>query len=458
MGTLNTLQQYGVSFQIKVLSSLLKHKEFLHGVYDILNPDEFDNPAHKWIIQETLKYYSKYHTNPTPEYLSVEVKKIDNEVLKISIAEQLRESLKAINEDRDYVETEFSNFCRNQQLKKALMSSVELLTKGQYDDIRSMIDQALKAGQSRDIGHEYEKDVETRYRAEERKAIPTNWNHINNLLMGGLGAGDLGMVLGSPGGGKSWFLINLGAAAVKAGFNVCHYTLELSQDYVGKRYDSVFTGIEFQKIHLHRPEIEKVVEGLKGKLIIKEYPMGKTTPSTIETHIQKCETLGHKPDIVIIDYVDLLRSKVKSAERKDEIDDVYTAIKGLARQIKTPIWTVSQVNRMGSKDDIIEADKIAGSYDKIMIADFAMSLSRKRSDKLNGTGRVHVIKNRFGSDGMTFSAMINTGNGHIDISDTELDESEIQTDQNPVMALQNKLQLGGEQKKHLVNKFFELGL
>lgn len=457
MGTLNTLQQYGVSFQIKVMSSLLKHREFLHSIYDILNPEEFDNPAHKWIIQETLNYYSKYHTNPTPEYLSVEVKKIENDVLKVSVAEQLKESLKAINDDQKYVEEEFTNFCRNQKLKKALMSSVELLTKGQYDDIRHIIDSALKAGQSRDIGHEYEKDVETRYRAEERRSIPTVWPHINNLLMGGLGAGDLGIILGSPGGGKSWFLINLGAAAVKMGFNVCHYTLELSQDYVGKRYDSIFTGIEFQQIHLHREEIEKAITSLPGKLIIKEYPMGKTTPSTIETHIQKCETLGHKPDLVIIDYVDLLRSKLRNSERKDEIDDVYTSIKGLARQIKTPIWTVSQVNRMGSKDDIIEADKIAGSYDKIMIADFAMSLSRKRSDKLNGTGRIHVIKNRFGADGMTYPAMINTSNGHIEIGENEIDEADIQTESN-ANSFKNKLNLGGEEKKYLAGKFFELGL
>jgi hypothetical protein len=184
--------------------------------------------------------------------------------------------------------------------------------------------------------------------------------------------------------------------------------------------------------------------------------MGKTTPSSIETHIQKCVTLGHKPDLVIIDYVDLLRSKSKSSERKDQIDDVYTSIKGLARQIRTPIWTVSQVNRMGSKDDIIEADKIAGSYDKIMIADFAMSLSRKRGDKLAGTGRIHVIKNRFGSDGMTFSAKINTANGHIDIDPSELDDSELKVDTGSAPSGFNRID--NDEKKYLSNKFFELGL
>jgi replicative DNA helicase len=454
--TLNTLQQYGNHFQLKVISSLLKHKQFLQNVYDNINENEFENPAHKWIITETQKYYQKYHTNPTPEYLSIELKKLDNEVLKISIAEQLKEALKAVNDDRDYVEKEYSTFCKNQQLKTALMSSVDLLSKGNYDDIRSIIDSALKAGEDKTVGHEYEKDVETRYRLEERRAVPTNWTHVNELLMGGLGAGDLGMILGGPGGGKSWFLVNIGSAAIKMGYNVLHYTLELSQDYVGKRYDAVLTGIEFQQIHNHRDSIEKAIDAIKGKLIIKEFPMGKTTPSTIEAHIQKCVTLGTVPDLVIIDYVDLLRSRNKSSERKDEIDDVYTSIKGLARQINTPIWTVSQVNRMGSKDDIIEADKIAGSYDKIMIADFAMSLSRKRIDKLNGTGRIHVIKNRFGSDGMTYSAKINTANGHIDIDTNELDEEtmNISTPQNNV----SKPSMSNDEKNYLSTKFFELGL
>jgi replicative DNA helicase len=166
--------------------------------------------------------------------------------------------------------------------------------------------------------------------------------------------------------------------------------------------------------------------------------------------------MGTKADLVIIDYVDLLRSRRNNAERKDEIDDVYTAIKGMARQINTPIWTVSQVNRMGSKDDIIEADKIAGSYDKIMIADFAMSLSRKRQDKVNGTGRIHIIKNRFGQDGMTYGAMINTSNGNIAIDTAEMDEDDIQDQQAKTQAAKQNMSSG--EKSYLANKFFELNL
>jgi replicative DNA helicase len=421
--TLQNLSQYGIGFQVKVLSSLLTHKEFLLNIQDVLSEEYFDNTAHRWIIKEILKYYQKYHTTPSMDVLKVELKKIDNEVLQVSIKEQLREAYKASDEDLKYVEEEFSNFCKNQQLKKALLTSVDFLNAGDYDSIRSMIDNALKAGGDKNMGHEYNKDVESRYREDHRKIVPTPWESFNELLQGGLGNGDFGLIFGSPGGGKSWSLVALGGYAVKLGYNVLHYTLELGADYVGRRYDAFFTNISVQDITKYKTKIEDVVNQLEGQLIIKEYPTGKASISTIESHIKKCIDLDFKPDLIIIDYVDLLRSKKNNRERKDEIDDIYISTKGLARELNLPIWSVSQVNRAGAKDDIIEGDKAAGSYDKLMVTVVDISLSRKRQDKVNGTGRFHIMKNRYGMDGMTYSVKVDTSTGHFEVS-SYLEEDE----------------------------------
>ena len=457
MAVLNQLNQYGVGFQVKVMSSLLKHKEFLQNIHDILEEEYFDNPAHKWIVEEILKYHYKYHTTPSLDALQVEVKKIDNEVLKISVIEQLKEAYKASNEDQEYVEQEFANFCKNQQLKKALLSSVDLLEKGQYDDIRYLIDSALKAGMDKNLGHEYEKDTETRYRAEDRNPIPTPWPHVNDLLQGGLGAGDVGIIFGNPGGGKSWMLTALGAMPVSLGYTVAHYTLELSEGYMGRRYDATFTGLKVQELGLHRQEVNEMIEKLKGKLIIKEFSMGKASIASIESHIQKMTDLGTRPDLIIIDYVDLLKSKRKSIDRKDEIDDIYISTKALARDLKLPIWTVSQVNRAGAKDDVIEGDKAAGSYNKVMIADFAMSLSRKRLDKMNGTGRAHIMKNRYGGDGMTYPMKINTENGNIEILNREMEEGEFTVENGTQGPKAPTTNFSAEERNYLQQRFFELG-
>lgn len=449
--TLNNLNAYGTGFQIKVLSSLLTHKEFLLNIQDVLAEEYFDNNAQKWIIKQILQYFQKYHTTPSMDVLKVELKKIDNEVLQVSIKEQLREAYKASDEDLKYVEEEFSNFCKNQQLKKALLTSVDFLNAGDYDSIRTMIDNALKSGQDKNMGHEYNKDVESRYREDQRTPVPTPWEPFNTLLQGGLGGGDFGLIFGNPGGGKSWSLVALGGFAVKLGYNVIHYTLELGADYVGRRYDAFYTGIGVQNIIKHKNKVEEAVSGLQGQLIIKEYPTGKASINTIESHIKKCIDLDFKPDLIIIDYVDLLRSKKNNRERKDEIDDIYISTKGLARELNLPIWSVSQVNRAGAKDDIIEGDKAAGSYDKMMVTDVAISLSRKRQDKVNGTGRFHIMKNRYGMDGMTFNVKADTSTGHFEVSEHFEDDE----DSTPAQS-NNFGNIDAVDKSLMKQKFFEL--
>jgi len=309
----------------------------------------------------------------------------------------------------------------------------------------------------KNLGHEYEKDTETRYRAENRKPIPTPWPHVNDLLQGGLGSGDVGIIFGNPGGGKSWMLTALGAMPVSLGYTVAHYTLELSEGYMGRRYDATFTGLKVQELGLHRQEVNEMIEKLKGKLIIKEFTMGKASIASIESHIQKMTDLGTRPDLIIIDYVDLLKSKRKSIDRKDEIDDIYISTKALARDLKLPIWTVSQVNRAGAKDDVIEGDKAAGSYNKVMIADFAMSLSRKRLDKMNGTGRAHIMKNRYGGDGMTYPMKINTENGNIEILNREMEEGEFTVENGTQGPKAPTTNFSAEERNYLQQRFFELG-
>ena len=290
--TLTTLNQYGPDFQIKVISSLLTHKGFLTNIHDIISEEYFENSAHKWTIKQILKYYDKYHTTPSLEVLKVELQKVDNEVLQISLKESLKTAFVASDEDLDYVQEEFTNFCKNQQLKKALMTSVDMLKAGDFESIRTLVDNALKAGQDKNIGHEYIKDIEERYRENSRTVIPTPWPKIDNLLQGGLGNGDFGLIFGNPGGGKSWSLVALGGHAVRMGYNVIHYTLELGEEYVGKRYDAYFTQIPVNQNDALKERAEEVIPQLPGKLVIKEFPTGRATMSTIESHISKVEGMG----------------------------------------------------------------------------------------------------------------------------------------------------------------------
>jgi replicative DNA helicase len=424
MTTLSKLSQYGPTFQTKVMGALLTDRDFLITISESLSDEYFENTSHQWIIKEILKYFNKYHTVPSMDAIKVEVQKIDNDVLKIAIKEQLVQAYRESEQtDILYIKDEFLGFCKNQQMKKAIVTSADLLVTNDFDSIRQIILNALKIGEVRSIGHEYEKDVETRYREDNRGPIPFPWDVFNNITQGGIGKGELGIVFGNPGGGKSWAVIAIAAHAAKLGYNVLYYTLELSETYVARRIDANLLNIPVDQITKHRAEVEQIVESLPGKIKVKEFPSGKTTLDNIEQHIEQLKTqYEFIPDIIIIDYVDLLKNSAR--DRLEGTEDIYTSIRGLARELGLPIVTPSQANRTGAKSDIIEGDNIAGSYSKLMIGDVVVSLARNRKDKLEGTGRWHIMKNRLGADGMTFASKIDTSTGHIEIYEDFLDIEE----------------------------------
>ena len=125
---MSKLTQFGHSFQVKVLSTLITDRDFLQQSADIVSPDYFDNDASKWIIKKTLGYYNKYKTIPTMEVFKVEVDKVVNEVQGVAVKDLLKQAYKSSkSEDLDFVKNTFLDFCKNQTLKNALMKSVDLL-------------------------------------------------------------------------------------------------------------------------------------------------------------------------------------------------------------------------------------------------------------------------------------------------------------------------------------------
>ncbi len=420
------LSSYGYSFQIKVITALLTDRMFMQQISDILLPTYFESEANNWIVDNILEYNKEYKTSPTLEVMKVKIEAVEHDVLKQQIIDHLKDAWKfADATDLQFIKEQALDFCKNQEIKKAILSSVDLLKNGRYDDIKAKIDDALKAGGDKDIGHDYMTSIEERYTDAVRDTRETPWEVVNELTDGGLGKGELAVFVAPAGIGKSWGLINIGANAVKKGMTVLHYTLELNEAYVGLRYDSVITGIANQNLKHYQSQVKEDLEKLDGELIIKHYPTKSVSVMGLRSHIEKCIMNDKKPDVVIVDYADLLRGH--GQEKRHELEGIYEDLRGMAGEYEIPVWTASQANRSALEEDVIDASKIAESYGKVMVADFVISLSRKVADKLAGTGRWHVIKNRFGPDGITLPSKMNTSNGQIHIyADTSVQGKDTQ--------------------------------
>jgi len=265
---------------------------------------------------------------------------------------------------------------------------------------------------------------------------------------GGLGKGELGVIVAPAGIGKTWCLQAVAVDALKKGLTIIHYTLELNQEYVGLRYDSIISGTPTANIKFYKDEVQKKVEALKGKLLIKYFPTKSASVQTLSAHLKTIELQQIKPDVVIVDYADILKGV--GTEKRHILENIYEDLRGLAGEYDLPIWTASQANRSSLEEDIIDATKVAEAYSKVMIADFVMSVSRKVADKIANTGRFHVIKNRFGPDGLTFPAMINTNVGKIEVYEASTKDGKV---------VQGKMDNSKEyERKQLSTKFKDMNV
>jgi hypothetical protein len=417
---IDTLQKYGTAFQGKTIRALIDDKGFLERTHDIIDPEYWESEPHKWIVSEILDYFGIYKRTITLDVFKIKVGDLGIEVLKAAIIDQLKHIFTKVDlNDTEFVKEEFLTFGKNQKLKNAIITSVDLLKLGQYDSIKRTVDDAMKAGTERNLGHDYMEGLDERMSESARETVPTGWDVIDDLTGTGLGPGELGVIISSAGGGKSWCLAHLGKEAMKRGKNVLHYTLELNECYVGLRYDSCFANIPFQEIVENIEKVRAVIGGITGNLLIKEYPTKSVGVSTILAHANLARTMGYGVDMIVVDYADILSpgNVGNNSNTYVEQGSIYEDLRGLAGELGVPVWTASQASRSSLDDNIIEAQKVADSYRKIMTADFVMSLSRKASDKVSNTGRFHVIKNRFGPDGMTFPSRVDTSAGMIEIYD-----------------------------------------
>ena len=411
--------KFGNNFQTLLTGAMLRDKAFFEQIYEILQIPFFSSEPHQHIIGEITNYFNKYLTIPTFENLEIIINQTPEETLKQEAYQVLVSARSSTINDLAYIKDQAIEFCRNQAMKSAILESVSLLERNKYEEITTVVEKALQAGDRPDLGHDYFKDVESRTDIKKRTGVTTGWPKIDELLDGGHGHGELGVIIAPTGGGKSFVLMNLGYGALVNGKNVVHYTFELGEETIGLRYDSRITGFPINEIKKYSDVVAKKLSAFEGgKLIIKEYPIKSASVNTIRFHLNRLRATGFHPDLIIVDYADIMKSRKNYEIKRYELESIYEDLRALAQEMKLPIWTASQTNRSAIDEEIITLGSIAEAYSKAAVSDFIFSLSRKLADKINNTGRFYIAKNRNGMDGVIIPLKVNTSIGLIEIEET----------------------------------------
>lgn len=413
------LSEFSYSYQNKLLCSLRYDRKFFIQVWDLLNPRAFSNDGNFWISKKLKDYFEEYKEIPTNDVLLSELLKEKDSVIVELVKRSIEESDSFVDsKDLEYIKNNSINFFKQHALKKAFLDSVKDLESNNFDKVKERVDSVLKLGLSGDLGIIYKKDLDDRLDSKKRNPIPTPWNCINQITAGGLSYGELGVIMAPPGLGKSWMLVAIGANLVKLGYKVVHYSLELNSSYLGLRYDSYITGLTIRDIYRDRDSVKQFLSNLKGESIIKSYPTKTVSGLTLRSHLDQCRTiLNYVPDVIIVDYGDLMKGK-SFVEKRFELENIYEELRQISSEYQCPLWTVTQAGRSSLSDEYIGSDKISEAFKKVEIADFIMSVSTQK--------KILVNKNRFGPSFNTFNSIeFNTEIGTIKFEGDEENKQEI---------------------------------
>jgi KaiC/GvpD/RAD55 family RecA-like ATPase len=233
-----------------------------------------------------------------------------------------------------------------------------------------------------------------------RRPIPTLISEELDVLMGGgVGIGEMALIEGIPGSGKTTFLINVGKGALQQGKRVLHISAEITEKVLRRRYDQALLECTFEQIRNADPSIFKRLDRLEkagGVLIIKDMTNIRCKVGDIRSFLDSMNSKGLGFDVIIVDYADLLESSRSYKEKRHELDEIYRDLRRVANEFHSRMWSASQASKKSLDRKVAGLESLAEHWGKGGHVDFLMSWNETEDEHEEGFCRIFLAKNREG--------------------------------------------------------------
>ncbi len=446
--TENTFTAYlGPEFQQRLMWQLLVEPEFAEKTIPNLAIEYFDDPNLKRLFIIMLEYFKEYEKVPnlqnqsihqainkykTPNNL-IEEESLFSVIKRITLWNE-RILNKEMLHDGSVVQKETNTFIKQQEWRKFAefildkTKSGEIRRKHVLGEIDEKIQKISHIGDEEDYGTEVIDNIEKALRKEFRQPIPTGVDVLDAVTGGGLGKGEIGVILTPSGVGKTTLLTKIANYAYEAEKNVLQVIFEDTTEQIQRKHYAIWSKVPLSKMD-DEEENKKAfkicnekAESMKGKgvLLIKRFSQENTTMLDIRNWmIRHQKKTGIKFDILILDYLDCLESHKKTPDRTEAELQIIKSFEALASDFDIPAWTAIQSNRSGFDSQYVEAHQIGGSIKRIQKAHLFMSVAKTKEQKEAQLANIRIIKARFAQDGQTFDdAIFNNDTMEIRIEDS----------------------------------------
>ncbi len=401
----------GFSFQQSLIKAIVEDKKYGETIIDVIESKFFDNNSFKFIMENMKELYKTY--NKIPDYNTLAQKIMaegaGTQTAKINI--DTLEAIKNNEQQIEYVKDTALNFCKQQNLKRELKSVQSIIESGEfeaYNKIEQIIQKALQVGISNDETTDVFHGIDEALEQDFRHPLPTGIVGIDNLLKGGLGIGELGVVLAPTGTGKTTLLTKFANTAFNLGYNVVQIFFEDNPGNIKRKHYTIWSDIAPDEQPEFKDEVKKKVDEAqsrsKGSLKLLKLASDNVTISEIKNKLRKINSEStNKIDLLIIDYVDCISSeKSTNGEEWKGEGSVMRSLESMTTEFNMAIWTATQGNRESISSEVVTTDQMGGSIKKAQVGHVIISVAKTLQQKEMKLATIAITKSRIGDDGVVF--------------------------------------------------------
>lgn len=395
---------------------ILFDKNYLNIVSSIYDKRWIKTENLGYIISVCLSYYGKYGEAPNVQVLKLLLKKsVEKGKLNCDLSE-LNSFIDSVvsNEikmDQNVLNLNLSEYIRKRALWCSIMDNVDDIEKNSDEVIEKCLSRFDKVSKialnSKDIGMDYFSEegmkLHWEYISNPEAKISTGWSSFDYYTHGGFlkGGRSLYLIMAQAGLGKSLFLSNLAVNFLKQGKKVVVISLEMSQDVYAQRFDAHISGGDINALKDHAKTVQERIklfyeEHPDASLFIKEYPPRSIRVSDIEIYLENLKARDIKPDVIIVDYLNLILPQHSSDNMYQGALEVSEKLRALSYKYECPVVSAVQSNTQGMNTENIGMENISESRGIAHTADFIVAAYQMPDDRENGIINVRILKNRLG--------------------------------------------------------------
>lgn len=335
------------------------------------------------------KFSKVFEKNPNGDY-SVYLSALEKEEQTILITVMQSVISQAVDELRvDSVLENLKTTAISDRMKKQVS---ELLIADDYtaDDLRQIVNETEKADFSVDPIQKYLDEY-----AKPTERIKTGFKILDDMLNGGMIRGTVGTIGARPSVGKTTFAVNI--AENNPDKIILFFSLEMSCRMVYDKLVASVGNVDYKNAVNHDvgfDTVKAVLDKYKNFIVVDNV-------TTIEEMTEIIRRV--KPDIVFIDYIQIVYTKKQYDVIRQRIDYISQLLKRTAKQINCCIIALSQLARSAKEEPTMSALKESGGLeqdsDYIILLKRPYVLDKSNKDIFPSDTTVKVDKNKFGSTG-----------------------------------------------------------